>query len=86
MYKLGGRAIFIESPSFVLAKKLRSLKNHLRAWNIDVFGNVTYGLKTKIIWEEIRQVDVKEECEVHSADSEKGRAKVGVGEFSKQTK
>jgi len=31
---------FQSAPSFVLANKLKLLKNDLKKWNVEVFGNV----------------------------------------------
>ena len=38
------------APSFVLANKLKLLKNDLKKWNVEVFGNVED--RVKKLWQE----------------------------------
>jgi hypothetical protein len=48
------------SPSFVLASKLKALKEDLKVWNRDVFGDVN--LKQLQLTAELTHLDEKEEC------------------------
>jgi hypothetical protein len=50
---------FEGSPSFVLAKKLQALKEEIKKWNIEVFGNV--GARNKAWAEELKMLDSYEE-------------------------
>ena len=49
---------FIGSPSFVLANKLKALKEDLKIWNREVFGDVC-GKKSSVM-RELMDLDVKE--------------------------
>lgn len=42
-----------DSPSFILASKLKALKADLKAWNEEVFGNIERQMNCKIsiFWE-----------------------------------
>jgi hypothetical protein len=46
---------FDGNPSYVLARKLKTLKGDLRRWNKEVFGHV--GKRKKALLEEIRELD-----------------------------
>jgi hypothetical protein len=46
---------FMGSPSFILAKKLRTLKGETKSWNSEVFGNV--GARNKAWAEELELLD-----------------------------
>ena len=50
---------FTGSPSFVLASKLKALKEDLKYWNKHVFGDIN--LKQLQLMAELSQLDEKEE-------------------------
>jgi hypothetical protein len=61
------------SPSFVLASKLKALKEDLKVWNRDVFGDVN--LKQLQLTAELTHLDEKEECGgLSSAERESRKA------------
>ena len=43
--------IVMGAPSFVLANKLKLLKNDLKKWNVEVFGNVED--RVRKLWQEL---------------------------------
>jgi hypothetical protein len=49
---------FSDPPSLVLARKLKALKEDLKIWNKEVFGDV--GLKKKCVMDDILKLDEKE--------------------------
>ena len=50
---------FQSAPSFVLANKLKLLKNDLKKWNVEVFGNVEeWG---KQLWKDLSKFETIEE-------------------------
>jgi exonuclease III len=53
-----GNYVFNGTPSFVLASKLKALKEDLRRWNKETFGDVHY--RKKLQMGEILRLDVKE--------------------------
>ena len=59
---------FVGTPSFVLAKKLKALKDELIQWNRREFGNVDHHKKRWL--EELKTLDAKEE-ELGLTDGEK---------------
>jgi hypothetical protein len=69
---------FLGSPSFILAKKLRALKEEIKMWNREVFGNV--GARNKAWAEELEMLDSFEE--VHSlSEEEKERRRLLVSDL-----
>jgi hypothetical protein len=50
---------FQDSPSFILARKLKALKADLKVWNEEVFGNIDR--QKNILLEELRDLEVVEE-------------------------
>ena len=52
------RHSFVGMPSFVLAKKLKALKEDIVQWNHREFGNV--GCQKKQLLEELKTLDTKE--------------------------
>ena len=62
------RHSFVGTPSFVLAKKLKALKEDIIQWNCREFGNVDR--QKKQLLEELKILDAKEE-ELGLTDSEK---------------
>ena len=52
------RHSFVGTPSFVLAKKLKALKEDIVEWNRQEFGNV--GHQKKQLLEELKTLDAKE--------------------------
>ena len=52
------RHSFVNTPSFVLAKKLNALKEDIVQWNRQEFGNV--GCQKKQLLEELKTLDAKE--------------------------
>ena len=52
------RHLFVGTPSFVLAKKLKALKEDIVQWNCLEFGNVEW--KKKQLLEELKILDAKE--------------------------
>ncbi|KAG5540926.1 hypothetical protein RHGRI_020977 [Rhododendron griersonianum] len=70
-------------PSFVLAKKLKLLKEDLRKWNSEVFGNLK-DQKDKVV-DEIRRWDLEEQYWPLS-EEEKGRRSNAKEEFWKIAK
>ena len=55
---LGGINSFLGTPSFVLAKKLKALKEDIIQWNRSEFRNV--GRQKKELLEALKLLDVKE--------------------------
>jgi hypothetical protein len=51
---------FTGPPSLVLARKLKALKEDLKQWNYQVFGNV--GLKQQQLFCDLEVLDRKESC------------------------
>ena len=47
------------APSFVLANKLKLLKNDLKKWNVEVFGNVEDWVKK--LWQELSDLEMIED-------------------------
>jgi hypothetical protein len=54
-----GSFSFKGTPSFVLAKKLQALKEEIKKWNSEMFGNV--GARNKAWAEELKLLDSYEE-------------------------
>ena len=50
---------FMGSPSFVLAQKLKSLKEDLKKWNKEDFGDLAF--RKKCLLSELLGLDAKEE-------------------------
>ena len=50
---------FMGSPSFVLAQKLKALKEDLKKWNKEVFGDLAF--KKKSLLSELLGLDAKED-------------------------
>jgi hypothetical protein len=71
---------FIGSPSFVLASKLKALKEDLKFWNKHVFGDIN--LKQLQLMAELSQLDEKEERGGLST-AERNNCKAVVGELDK---
>jgi hypothetical protein len=71
---------FIGSPSFVLASKLKALKEDLKFWNKHVFGDIN--LKQLQLMAELSQLDEKEERGGLST-AERNNRKAVVGELDK---
>jgi hypothetical protein len=71
---------FIGSPSFVLASKLKALKEDLKFWNKHVFGDIN--LKQLQLMAELSQIDEKEERGGLST-TERNNRKAVVGELDK---
>ena len=46
-----------ESPSYVLAYKLRALKGYLKHWNKNIFGDVTF--RKKSLLTELLDIDLR---------------------------
>ena len=46
------------APSFVLANKLKLLKNDLKKWNVEVFGNVEDQVRK--LWKELSDLEMIE--------------------------
>ena len=44
------------APSFVLANKLKFLKNDLKKWNVEVFGNVEDWVRK--LWQELSDLEM----------------------------
>ena len=57
---------FFRTPSFVLACKLKALKEDLKKWNRDTFGDIYY--RKSCCMRDILDLDVKEGCEGLSPD------------------
>ena len=51
--------LFQGTPSFILAKKLATLKLDLKKWNESEFGNVSF--KKQDLWSKLNVLDTKEE-------------------------
>ena len=47
------------SPSFVLAQKLKALKEDLKKWNMEEFGDLAF--RKKCLLSELMGLDAKEE-------------------------
>ena len=47
------------APSFILANKLKLLKNDLKRWNVDVFGHVEVQIKK--LWKDLSVLENMEE-------------------------
>ena len=62
---------FVGTPSFVLAKKLKALKEDIVQWNRQEFGNV--GRQKKQLLEELKTLDAKE-GDLGLSDGEKCQA------------
>ena len=60
---------FVGTPSFVLVKKLRTLKEDIVQWNHREFGNVEH--QKKQLLEELKKLDAKE-GDFGLTDGEKG--------------
>ena len=58
--------LFKGNLSFILAKKLATLKLDLRKWNKAEFGNVT--IKKQQLWNKLNDLDVREETQPLSAE------------------
>jgi hypothetical protein len=69
---------FMGSPSFILAQKLRALKEEIKRWNREVFGNV--GARNKAWAEELESLDRSEEVR-RLSDEEKERRRVLVADL-----
>jgi endonuclease/exonuclease/phosphatase family metal-dependent hydrolase len=69
---------FMGSPSFILAQKLRALKEEIKRWNREVFGNV--GARNKAWAEELESLDRSEEVR-RLSDEEKERKRVLVADL-----
>ncbi|KAF5459688.1 hypothetical protein F2P56_019612 [Juglans regia] len=70
------------TPSYILAGKLKVLKNDLRKWNLEIFGNINDQRFT--LSQELQHFDVKEVGGTLSED-EKVRKMVVVAELEKIT-
>ena len=51
--------VFQGTPSFILAKKLATLKLDLKKWNEAEFGDVSF--KKQALWSKLNVLDAKEE-------------------------
>uniref|UniRef100_A0A2N9IM18 Reverse transcriptase domain-containing protein n=1 Tax=Fagus sylvatica TaxID=28930 RepID=A0A2N9IM18_FAGSY len=71
---------FVGSPSFVLASKLKALKEDLKVWNKHVFGDIN--LKQLQLTAELSQLDEQEERGGLST-AERNNRKAVVGELDK---
>jgi hypothetical protein len=69
---------FLGSPSFILAKKLRALKEEIKRWNREVFGNVR--VRNKAWAEELEMLDRFEEVRSLS-EEEKERRRLLVSDL-----
>jgi hypothetical protein len=63
--------VFEGSPSFVFSQKLRALKQDLKMWNKEVFGDV--GGRKSVLMEEIQKLDAMEEMVVLSREDQQKR-------------
>ena len=70
VHSLWNQYSFSDTPSFVLAKKLKALKGEIIKWNHSEFGNV--GHQKKELLEAMKLLDAKE--------GESGLSKVEIGE------
>ena len=50
---------FLGSPSFILARKLKALKDDLKKWNKEVFGNLAF--RKKCLLFELLELDARED-------------------------
>ena len=44
------------APSFVLANKLKLLKNNMKKWNVEVFGNVED--RVRKLWQKLSDLEM----------------------------
>ena len=65
---------FTSSPSFVLAQKLKSLKEDLKKWNKEEFGDLAF--KKKSLLYELLGLDAKDEILGLSHEEQARRAQV----------
>ncbi|KAG6634121.1 hypothetical protein CIPAW_12G097200 [Carya illinoinensis] len=72
----------LDTPSFVLAGKLKALKNDLKTWNIETFGNLNDQRCT--LFQELQCFEDKETTWALTAD-EKERKTVVIAELEKIT-
>jgi hypothetical protein len=63
--------VFEGNPSFVFSQKLHALKQDLKVWNKEVFGNV--GGRKTILMEEINRLDALEELAVLTREGQQKR-------------